>query len=972
MGTKKRFYIFDFIKRLFLCILAMVLFLPTLSGFSTGNETVVRIGWYDSTFNSMDDLGRRSGYAYEYAQRIAVYAGWKYEYVEGSWSELMDMLIEGKIDLMTDVSYTKERNEKMLYSSLPMGSEGYYLFATLNNNTVSADDYSTFNGKKVGVNRGSIQIELFKQWEKENGVETEIVELSGTESENSAALNRGDFDFYLTLSNAVDLDTTIPLCKIASSDFYFVLNKSRTDLLPALNSAMNKIQNENPYYNQELYAKYLKTSNVNRYFSKDEVDWIAEHGRIRVGYQDNYLAFCAKDPKTGLLKGALSDYLTEASTIMSNATISFQPIAYATSEDAMEALKNGEIDCMFPSNLTDYYGEIGGFSISSSIMHTDMIAIVAEDDQRDFFEKERITVAVNAGNPNYDMFLLDHFPDWHPIYFENTPECLKAISQGKASCLLMSSFRYNNVAKLCDKYNLVSIPAGVKMDYCFAVNRSDSMLYSILNQVNSVMPESAMTMALNSYYLEEAKANEYVSYRQNNFVFIVLSLVALLFIVLFLVFLNLRSKRIAKEKQKLIAATETDSLTGLYIRSYFYEYANKLHSDNPDKKMDAIFVNVSRFHTLNAINSYNFGNKVLKTIADEIKDFISQNSGIASRNESDHFAIYCEHFDDYIGLYNRLQNAVDNLSASVNIRLCMGVMPWQEDIQPRQQIEQAIIACGLTRNLYKEQMLVFDENLKKKEEFEQHLRNDLRIAVENHEFEVYYQPIFNIQGEQPVLAGAEALVRWNHPDFGLLMPDEFISMFEQSVQICEVDNFVLKNAARQLATWKKKYSNTVPVSVNLSRNDIFDSKIEEALSEIMEKNELSVGDIKIEITESVYTENLEEFISVIEKLRQKGFPIVMDDFGSGYSSLNMLSAMPIDALKMDKGFLETANDSKKGIEMIELILDVAKSLKVPVVAEGVKDENQLELLKKFGCAMAQGFYFSKPMPADKFEETYLK
>lgn len=205
------------------------------------NEKIVRVGWYESTFNSKDEQGRRTGYAYEYQQKIASYTGWKYEYVEASWPELMQMLIDGKIDLMSDVSYTTERAEKMLFSTIPMGEEEYYLFTTPNNADVNTDDYSTFNGKTVGINKGSVQIDLFKEWAKNNDLEMTIVELTGSVNDSIAMLASGKIEFYVSPETMRETAYVPPVAKIGSSSFYFSVNKSRPDLLSELNIAMNKI-----------------------------------------------------------------------------------------------------------------------------------------------------------------------------------------------------------------------------------------------------------------------------------------------------------------------------------------------------------------------------------------------------------------------------------------------------------------------------------------------------------------------------------------------------------------------------------------------------------------------------------------------------------------------------------------------------------------------------------------------------------
>ena len=237
---------------------------------------------------------------------------------------------------------------------------------------------------------------------------------------------------------------------------------------------------------------------------------------------------------------------------------------------------------------------------------------------------------------------------------------------------------------------------------------------------------------------------------------------------------------------------------------------------------------------------------------------------------------------------------------------------------------------------------------------------------------MYYQPQFDIQCDPPKLVGAEALVRWNHPELGMIPPNDFVPLLERHGKIGEVDRYVWSETARQIARWRDIFGITIPISVNLSRVDVFDPALENTLDQLMAYNGLDQGTLKLEVTESAYTGNADQVIQVVESLRRKGYVVEMDDFGSGYSSLNMLSAMPVDVLKMDRAFIRRIGDSEKDAHLVALILDIAGSLKIPVVAEGVETKKQLELLRKLGCSLVQGFYFSRPLPAREFEETVIR
>lgn len=426
------------------------------------------------------------------------------------------------------------------------------------------------------------------------------------------------------------------------------------------------------------------------------------------------------------------------------------------------------------------------------------------------------------------------------------------------------------------------------------------------------------------------------------------------------------------EGRQLIQAAEFDPLTKLYSRNFFFEYANRIHQYHPQWHMDAVVVNIEQFHSVNALNGREFGDRVLAAIGEEIRDFLAETEGIASRFEADRFDIYCQQQGDYRALLEQVQDRVNALSNKASIRLRMGVAPWRDGLEPVVLFDSAGAACSMIRGNYRTRLMVYDEEMHQRELMNQRLMNDLRRAVDDKELTVYYQPKYNVQCNPPRLSSAEALIRWNHPELGMMSPGSFIPLFENNGQINTVDNYVWDEAARQVAEWRQKLGVVLPVSVNLSRVDVFDPTLEDRLEGLIERYGLDHSALKLEVTESAYTDNAEQMIERISRLRARGFEIEMDDFGSGYSSLNMLSYMPIDVLKMDMQFVRNIVQSEKDFRLVQLVLDIAKYLKVPVVAEGVETEQQLDMLKGAGCDLVQGYYFSRPLPPEAFEELIIK
>ncbi len=961
------------LRKLLLLALSLALALGAIAPLSAyaqeAGGKVVRVGWYESAFHSTDQFGRRSGYGYEYQQRIATYTGWTYEYVEGSWSELFEKLTTGEIDLLSDVSYTSERAEKILYSAEAMGSEGYHVFITPSNTEVRPDDFSTFNGKRVGVNKSSIQERLFVEWAEKHDIHAQIVELTAKTPELLDMLARGEIDMLVTLDTYGNSADVVPVCKIGSAESFFGVSQSRPDIKRELDIAMNRILEDNRDYNLQMAEKFNRASSVNRFLSTEEQQWLSNHGAIRVGYRDNFLPFCDQDD-AGKTTGALSDFLAVARDAEKNAQLDFETRAFATTEDALRALANDEIDCLFPINLSAYDGEQRDVIITDPFVSTELYAAVRSADHQGLSPDNEMSVAVLRNHPSHETFIRDHFPNWKIKYYDNSAETFRAVGSGDVDCTLVSNYRINRVDDLCSRYGLATLATGETMDLAFATRREDDCLYSILNKVTRFVPDTTINSSLTNYGFKDDRVS-FVDYLEDNLPTFVAVVAVVAAIILALVLRNVwASAKVARGKQ-IISETERDPLTNLYNWNFFLLYANQIHREKPDQPMDAVVINVDRFHSVNAMRGREFGDQVLREIGRGVQALLDETGGIASRFESDRFDIYCPQRQDWQASLARLQARLDDTFRNAGIHLRMGVDPWQRELDPVLQFDRARAACNSIRGNYTTQVAIYDSDMEQREERNHLLLNDFSRALKEREFEVFYQPKYYIQAEKPRLSSVEALVRWRHPRLGLIPPDEFIPLFEGSGQIVSLDNYVWAEAARQTAVWRDQYGVALPVSVNLSRVDVFDPNLFSTLDRLVSQHRLSCRDLKLEVTESAYTADAEQLVKVIKQLRSRGYEIEMDDFGSGYSSLNMLSTLPVDILKMDIEFIRNIEHDEKDLRLVELIVDIARYLGVPVVAEGVETESQLRLLKNAGCDLVQGYLFSRPLPADEFERSVL-
>ncbi len=429
------------------------------------------------------------------------------------------------------------------------------------------------------------------------------------------------------------------------------------------------------------------------------------------------------------------------------------------------------------------------------------------------------------------------------------------------------------------------------------------------------------------------------------------------------------------EDRDIIQSTERDELTGLYNREYFYRYAQQYDQHHKDTAMDAIIVDVNHFHMINERYGRSYGDEVLRRIAEEVREIVRADGGIVCRREADTFMIYCPHREDYREIMETasVRLTADDDSAENRIRLRMGVYSdVDKTIDIERRFDRAKMAADTVKGSFANNIGIYDNDLHERQLYAEQLIEDFPAAIAGCQFKVYYQPKFDVRPETPVLSSAEALVRWEHPKLGMISPGIFIPLFEDNGLIQRLDMYVWNETARQVREWKDRLGYHVPVSVNVSRIDMFDPRLPETFQALLDKHGLTGKDILLEVTESAYTQDSGQIIQMVEKLRSMDFQIEMDDFGTGYSSLNMISNLPIDALKLDMQFIRNAFKVGGNTHMLEVIIGIADYLSVPVIAEGVETQAQLHALKALGCDLVQGYFFSKPVPASEFEPFILQ
>ena len=427
------------------------------------------------------------------------------------------------------------------------------------------------------------------------------------------------------------------------------------------------------------------------------------------------------------------------------------------------------------------------------------------------------------------------------------------------------------------------------------------------------------------------------------------------------------------EDRSILKDVEREKLTNLFNREFFKKYSQQFDSLFPKLDKDMLSISINRFQLINELYGKEFADQILLAISNQLTRYIANCNGLVGKDAESTFMVYCEHHDSYEQLPDKLNEAIKEVAKEVNVSLRIGVYPF---VNP--ELDKEIVldrtkstADGLINDFTKH-IAVYNEEKQANALHMEELIDVFPQALEEEQFKLYFQPKYNVQGEKIKLVSAEVLVRWISPKFGFVSPGEFIHLFEENGLISKLDAYIFEKAAKYMRQLKDKYGVYIPLSVNLSRVDIYRPNIVEEIINYVDSNGVPRDKYYVEITESAFVEDAKEVIPVINHIRNSGFKVEIDDFGSGYSSFGALADLPFDVLKIDMQFIRSMDNNPKVKDIIKMIINLAKMFNATSVAEGVETEAQYLFLKESGCDVIQGYYFSKPLPYEDFEKLIEK
>ena len=544
--------------------------LPVKAAAETAPAKVVRVGSFEDTFNYVNEKGARKGYGYELLETLSGYTGWQFEYVTCDWSDCFEKLKNGEIDIMGDISYTEDRAEEMLFSDEPMGEEKYYLYADFSRTDISASDFKTLNGKKIGVLMGTEPEVMLTEWEEKHGIKTEHVNISDNEDVKQKLANH-EIDCFVSLEEAFWAEIGIStITRVGESSIYYAINKDRPDIKEELDYAMSVLDEADPFYTADLYKRYFSLD-YTPILTGEEKAWLRKHGAIRMGFLTSDSGVSNFDPATGKLTGAITDYIQFAAGCLGNQKLEFQIVGYDSIEAELDALKSGEIDMIFHFDQNPNLAEEYRVACTSTTWITNLMAVTNKEH---FNESKANRIAVPQNKLSLKKYLAFYYPQWEIVDCDTQEDAAKLIETGRADCFVTGISSEENYSK---KYGFYSVPLLNPVKSCFAVKSGNCSLLSILNKTIKAKPINLLAGSI-AMYQSSARKVTLSDFIKDNFVMVLL-ISSIAVAVVLLTILKLLQKARKAEAAAKKAANDTQELNAkLQVAVENAESANRAKS----------------------------------------------------------------------------------------------------------------------------------------------------------------------------------------------------------------------------------------------------------------------------------------------------------------------------------------------------------------------------------------------------------
>ena len=544
--------------------------LPVKAAAETASAKVVRVGSFEDTFNYVNEKGARKGYGYELLETLSGYTGWQFEYVTCDWSDCFEKLKNGEIDIIGGISYTEDRTQEMLFSDEPMGVEKYYLYADLSRADISASDFKTLNGQKIGVLMGTEPEVMLAEWEEKYGLKTEHVNISNNEDVKQKLANH-EIDCFVSLEESFWAERGIStITRVGESGIYYAINKNRPDIKEELDDAMRALDEAVPFYTADLYKRYF-SMDYTPILTGEEKEWLRKHGAIRMGFLASDSGVSTFDPATGEFTGVITDYIQFAADCLGNQELEFQLVGYDSKEAELDALKSGEIDMIFHCDQNPNLAEEYHFACTNTTWTSNLMAVT---NKQHFNENNVNRIAVPQNKLSLKKYLAFYYPQWEIVDCDTQEDAAKLVKDGQADCFVTGISSENKYSK---KYSFYSVPLVNPVRSCFAVNSGNRSLLSILNKTIKAMPVNMLAGALAMYKSSARKVTLSDFIKDNFFKVMLISSIAVAVVLLTILMLLQKARKAEAAARK--AASDTQELNAkLQVAVEKAESANRAKS----------------------------------------------------------------------------------------------------------------------------------------------------------------------------------------------------------------------------------------------------------------------------------------------------------------------------------------------------------------------------------------------------------
>nr|WP_302666049.1 EAL domain-containing protein [uncultured Agathobaculum sp.] len=923
------------------------------------SDTVVRVGFpIQDGISYIDEDGNYAGYLVDYLDQLTLFTNWQIEYVqvEGDvntqLSTLLDQLENGEIDMMGTMNRNANLEDLFLYPDYSYGST-YTVLAVRDDSSYIVEDFSNWDGITIAsYPRMEARMELLDQYAKVNGFTYQVEEYE-TYEEIINAVFAGEADAVLQVDISMR-DGLRSIGRFSPSPYYFVLSPEREDLLPQLNSALEIMSISYENLQRELYDRYFLDASDFFRASKDELEYIQSLGPLRV------LFFTGNAPfqymQDGQLKGFAVEYFDD---FAKSVGLQYEAVIEDDLSAATELVKNGQVD---------------------------LIACIATDSALSY--ENGICLSL----PYFSSYAIRTYSTQHKKTHEHilgfnmdTEEALRNVLSDDTCCAWIDGYSLNYYLRKEVVYDDIVTDWADTKEFCYAaavlntLPNADKMV-SLLNQYASSISNQETQALLSACLLDkmEYTPKEWVLANRSAIIVISISAILILGVLGFYIYHKKMAYKTLVSENKVLHLSIYDELTGAYNRTYFCKLMEQRIARGESGALIAL--NIHNFKYINDT----YGTHRADQLLCKMKDILATNlreGEILCRPSGDCFYLTVS---DYLpedikrrveGLRAQMKVMAEDLLDGYRISLYCGAVSsaTSPDLSNTQtNLNCLIVALAHAKRESGSVVCMYNDSMHQEEQLRQYIEANMHRALAENEYQVYLQPKMNLRTGQ--IDSAEALVRWKTKERGLLFPDQFIPLFEHNGFCKQLDLYMLEKSCQLLRSWMDAGIPPITISINQTKALFVSDDYVDALLEITSRYQVSPQYIVLEILEGLAFENSEQLNDTIARLNHAGFRVSMDDFGSGYSSLNTLGKLHIDQIKLDRMFLMDLRQEQRSsqYEVMRSIFSLAKTLGIETVTEGVETQKDEELVRSMGCDYGQGYYYSKPIPADVFFDTFLK